>query len=805
MSEHNDQQLHRTGRLTPRKSKSIDQLPSEIKPPKDADEVLGAIEGVEKQLESLRTAHEEHRRVTAELAARRAQIEEAADFVETREAELASLEVELAEMRQELEERESEIVQRASGLEQRESQLAQHAESIEELEAVVQDKSNQIDQRVEELDKQLEGISKRKDELAVLEQQARERIEKDNELEAKLEEITAELSNTKATLGGREVELKDRAKAVEELSIQVGLLEQQLQEQSEKALADEDSSLRLVEEMQASADEAEQKIAQSEEAMQRALSRIDELEATTSEQAKQIEQAQQTIAEFGSIEASQSESIAKIEELKAQLASAPSADQIDDLQSKLTTTTEKLESAQTEVASLKDQLNVIGQSATQDIEQSSAKIDELTQALGDANKKLEQAELDRTKIESELNAKLEQAIATSKEHQNSTGAHQATIDELKSQVSKRDEQIEKIRAKYDQLSDQLLQQEQDSAKQAEAANEAAEQINRLGELLDAAATREQELSNKIEELQEQMSSAASESASRSDEWTQMRRERLDKVKGILRAQSDKVRRATEALRDRYDQCEKVLQKRSELVEAYQAVADAQSKLAKREARSGTLLGLSGLGLLLMMIAGISWFVAGQVKPGQYASSVTVVAGAGERSLTADDLASWQSYIEQMIHDPQFIEQAASRMKRRGIDSLSVAGTLSANIQESLDIASTEPGKVTLEYRGEGAARTQRVLDTFAMTVTSQANAARARRIDGAMTTMESQAQAGNAPLDTARIETAGMIFGGSSFATFFFGGLFWRRLAKIKANFERDSRVEPLFDEDSWQVEGRDA
>jgi hypothetical protein len=91
-----------------------------------------------------------------------------------------------------------------------------------------------------------------------------------------------------------------------------------------------------------------------------------------------------------------------------------------------------------------------------------------------------------------------------------------------------------------------------------------------------------------------------------------------------------------------------------------------------------------------------------------------------------------------------------------------------------------------------------------MTVTSQANAARARRIDGALTTIDSQAQVGDAPLDTARIETAGMIFGGSSFATFLFGGIFWRRLAKMKANFERDSRVEPLFDEDSWEVEGQD-
>ena len=127
------------------------------------------------------------------------------------------------------------------------------------------------------------------------------------------------------------------------------------------------------------------------------------------------------------------------------------------------------------------------------------------------------------------------------------------------------------------------------------------------------------------------------------------------------------------------------------------------------------------------------------------------------------------------------------------------------VTEQLDLISAEPGKIEIEYRGQGPAKTQRVLDTIALTITSQANGSRARRMDGAMTSMSQQASVGDAPLDTARVETAGMIFGGSTFATLTFGGIFWRRMAKLKANFERDSRVEPLFDEDSWEVEGKDA
>lgn len=827
MSNNDNQSAHRTGRLSSKKkdSDTTNQNP-ELKPTRDSDEVLGAIEGVEKQLDSLRRAHEEHRILTEELNNRRDDLEETAEEIEARETELSAREVELAEMRQEIEERESEIAQRASGLEQRESQIAQHAESIEGLEATVEAKSKQIDQRVDELDKQLEGISQRKEELARLEQQARERIELDNNLQSQITQLTEDLEQTRARLGGREIELKERSRVVEELSVQAGRLEKQMVDIASKAAADEEASFKMVEEMQVQLDEAKTKLQAHDEAMQSSLARIEELEQISQTRAQELKEAAETISKLNSIESTHAQSIDQISELesklqdaasklsasqselqesharfqaaKEELATAPSGDQIIAIQSKLEESTKELEFAKSRAAELESQLAEFGSSATEEVEASKAQIAQLSDQLMQAQSALQEAVESRKQIQSDLQTKLNEAIENGKQLAESSTGNTEQVEELTTKLAQRDEQVSAIRAKYDELSEQLL------AEQSKA-EEQQSQIERFAELIDVSSDREKSLEAQIAELNELIDNAPESTGSIPDEWVSTRRERLDRVKTILRVNSDKVRRATEALRDRYDQCEKVLLKRSELVEAYQAVAEAQKKLAKREARSGTLLGLSGLGLLLMMIAGLSWFVAGQVTPGTYASRVTLAAQAGERTMSADDLASWQGYIEGLVTDPQFIEQAAQRMKRRGIESLAIPGTLGSHMSEALDVVAAEPGKVEIEYRGPGASSAQRVLDTYALTLTAQANSSRARRLDGALTTITDPASIGDAPLDTTRIETAGIIFGGSSFATLLFGGIFWRRLATLKANFERDSRVEPLFDDDSWEVESKEA
>ncbi|MEX0875995.1 MAG: hypothetical protein WD114_00930, partial [Phycisphaerales bacterium] len=161
-----------------------------------------------------------------------------------------------------------------------------------------------------------------------------------------------------------------------------------------------------------------------------------------------------------------------------------------------------------------------------------------------------------------------------------------------------------------------------------------------------------------------------------------------------------------------------------------------------------------------------------------------------------DLAGWETYVLELTKDPRFLEVAAERMKRRGIGEFAVPGELAKEMEQSLDVAGGMAGTIVMEYRGQGAERSQRVLDTFAVALASAANNARARRVDSAVTMIEEPASVGKEPLDNTRLHTAGGIFGGGIVLTMILGGVLWRKLSAAKARFEKDSRVEVLFEED---------
>lgn len=742
---------------------------AEIKPPKNPDEVLGVIEGVERQLESLRRAHEEHRELAGELATRRAKLEELGERLEQREAEVSEHEVEVAQMREQLEERESDLVQRASGLETRESQIAAQASKIEELEAQLETRSQEIDARVAELDSQLEGISQRKDELAKLEEQARTKLEQDSELESRIKQLEDDLQKAKAAVSGKEIELRDRARAVEELAVRAGSLENQIQEMSERAQKERETLVAQTQSVQTQLDEAAALIEARDEALSRAVERIDTLESS----AKEFAQREQTLREELAHASKAIESAADRTELDQALVAAQEAQLKaetleQELESRRAASKEELENALGTIETLESQL----ERAQHDLKAAKAGGSEHEAAAKEAGAKIESL----TKQLTQTRESAERAIAERDSLAKSLEESRAATDATSAEIAQ----------KLDQANLRIAQLEQD-------VEQRAKELERVSAELSMAHKHTQTLESQVRELE-------SRPAGADDEFVVARRERLANVKSALKSRANKVRLATEALSDRYEQCEAVLLKRAELVEAYNAVAEGEKKLARREARSGALIGVGAFGLVLALLAGLSWFISGQVTPGIYASSITLTADAGERSLTPSDVTGWQTYVTQLVQDPQFHEQASQRMKQRGITELAIPGELGTYVRSSLDVMTPAPGSVQMELRGEGAARTQRVLDTLALTLTSQANASRARRTDGALTKIDQTATIGNAPLDTKRVETAGMIFGGSSLATFLVGGLFLRRLSAMKAKFERDTRVEPLFDEDSWTV-----
>ncbi len=342
-------------------------------------------------------------------------------------------------------------------------------------------------------------------------------------------------------------------------------------------------------------------------------------------------------------------------------------------------------------------------------------------------------------------------------------------------------------------------------------NELEEAGDQSGELDDQTRAKIEALENQSSELiatieklntqlEEERAKPRGESASLNDEWTTRRRERLARMRKRLHGDAEKVRLATDALQSRYEQCEQVLTKRAELAEAYEAIASAQRKVRNKEVRSGVLVGLFAMVAITLMLAVGSWFASGRVAPGMYSSRATLTANAPDGKLSETDLAQWEAYITGLITEARFLEVAADRMERRGITEFATPGELGKHMESSLDIVASMPGEIVVEYRGVGAERAQRILDTFVVAVSGAANNARARRGDTAITNVRESASLTTEPLDTKRLEMAGMIFGGSMVLSLIVGGVIWRRLSAAKAKFENDSRVQVLYDEQQWQM-----
>lgn len=268
-----------------------------------------------------------------------------------------------------------------------------------------------------------------------------------------------------------------------------------------------------------------------------------------------------------------------------------------------------------------------------------------------------------------------------------------------------------------------------------------------------------------------------------------RRSRLGAVRRAVRARADKVRQAGEAVRQRFEQAEQILAQREQvhasklaLVEAHQRVRAMEAKAAKGRAAGGMFYAVATLGVL----AGLSWAISGQVTPSMFAASAEIRPDTQGRDVTDEQLAEWGRVHEELVSDPQLMQEASERMRMRGIATLSTPGELGVRMGKDLVSESAEPGQLRLELKGRGAARTERELGTFVTALVSRSNAMRDRRADGLGTIITEPARAGDSPLDDQRIIYAGAIMGGSSLLCLLAGTVLWRRLASAKSRFEQE-------------------
>lgn len=280
--------------------------------------------------------------------------------------------------------------------------------------------------------------------------------------------------------------------------------------------------------------------------------------------------------------------------------------------------------------------------------------------------------------------------------------------------------------------------------------------------------------------------------------SQLRQRRLKRCRAILREHATKVRKASEILAKRFEQCEQVLSQRSALAAAKRQLDAASASMARRNAskRAGVLTLCCVVTLALL--GALSWSVVGQVWPGDFAARSEMLADGRGRELSDPELDEWRRSLEATLADPQFVETVAGRMRQRGYESLGTAGAVRTMLTSSFSHDSPAPGVFALELRAPGGEKAARTLDVLTTALASDANAARERRADGAVTLIKSPAVAGTRPINDERPQRAGIVMACSVLLTCGLGFGIWSRLSRAKQEFELGSQIDQVLDDAKW-------
>lgn len=274
--------------------------------------------------------------------------------------------------------------------------------------------------------------------------------------------------------------------------------------------------------------------------------------------------------------------------------------------------------------------------------------------------------------------------------------------------------------------------------------------------------------------------------------------RLRAYRAALRRQRERLERANQTLHDRIDRCEQVLAQRRDLVEARVSIEAVGKRVNAAKARTNTAAAGFFLVGLVAVLGLLSWVVAGQFVQPVYAARAVLAAQQRATNPNPSELEGWHAFHMELLTDPRLLDRVAERMERRGIADLAHPARLAAALETSLVWTSTAPGRLELELRGPGAERTLRALDTYVSTLVAEANTARSRRADAAVTVVESQPRLGGEPIEDRRLIYAGVGLVVSSLLAVGFWSVIWRRLSKAQSVFEQEDRLDQLLEERRW-------
>ena len=568
---------------------------------------------------------------------------------------------------------------------------------------------------------------------AALIEQIESRMSAVSELFSEMEAMRARNDQHAAELAQREAQIARRAQELERTSAELAQASMQARKQEETAQAE----------------------------LQAARQRLAELERQGSGIAGgAVRQLQDVVGAVRQLEQMQARD-ARIAELEQECAS------LQQVRASMESSLREAHGAIDQLRAQRDAMNERAQEIEAALREAHSRFEESQQNIDESQRRAAELEAARTGLEQELqtarsrNDELKAEVRGALRH----------VSELESSLEAATSRVEQLLSQSGSGEQRIVALEAQVAEMTRAREETAAQIDNLqAELADARRG--------VVEANERAESAKASKHVAHDERLSVRKARLTRARRMLRDRSEQLNRAVRAVEAKYRECEQILQAREHVAAASRAIQRAEKKVREKAARTKAAnLIAAALGCFAIIVV-CSWLIAGQFATPTYLARIELTPEVRGRDMTEEQVVAWRVYHESLLRDPLVTQAAAERMGRRGITTLADPGALRERLAESLRHETPVPGRLILEFEGEGHERTRRILETYAAAVVSHANASRERRPDGASTAIAVEAAIVGEPLNDNRPVIAAGISGVLSLAALFAWMGLWAKLRK---------------------------
>jgi len=175
------------------------------------------------------------------------------------------------------------------------------------------------------------------------------------------------------------------------------------------------------------------------------------------------------------------------------------------------------------------------------------------------------------------------------------------------------------------------------------------------------------------------------------------------------------------------------QKWDELKQKQDELKATEKKMKRQWARPQAVVVFGWLAGLAILVAIVSWFLAGRLLPATIGASVNVEAKTRTGVPVEDqDKADWQVVHTAMLTDEAFQKTVAKRLSDQRFDDYKKPKKLAEHLEENLTVDSPKPGVMTLTLAGANPRETAAVLDTLATTLATWSSQQAGKRGDGAI-------------------------------------------------------------------------